>query len=83
MEEKTNNTKSKNLKKKPAKSKAQAYAKYSGMAGQLGISIAVFAYIGQWLDGYFETGQPYWTAALALTGTLGGLYLVIKDLNKM
>ena len=53
------------------------------MAGQLGISIAVFAYIGQWLDGYFGLAQPLCTAFFALFGTLGGLYLVIRDLNKM
>ena len=47
---------------------------------QMGITIVLFAYAGKWLDGYFETAQPYFTIVLALIGVIGAMYTTLKDL---
>lgn len=62
------------------KKQVNAYAKYSGLAIQLGVTIAIFAFAGQQLDSYFGTSRPYWTMVLALLGVLAGLYLTLKDI---
>lgn len=60
----------------------QAYAKYSGIAIQLGITIAIGAFIGRKLDQYFNLEKPLLTALLSLIATVGGIYLLIKGLLK-
>lgn len=55
-----------------------AYLKYSGMAFQMAGSILVFALLGRWLDGYFDTGQAL-TIVLTLIGVFGGMYVALKD----
>ena len=49
------------------------------MAFQMGVTIAVFAYIGQRLDAHFETETPFWTAGVALFGVVIALYFLLKD----
>ena len=68
-------TKKSNLRKK----QANAYMKYSGMAFQMGVTIAIFSFIGQRLDSYFETSSPFWTAGFALFGVRVALYFLLKD----
>lgn len=58
------------------------YLKFSGMGLQMGIVIALFAFLGHWLDKKYETETPYWTAGLALVGVLIAMYLMIKQLPK-
>ena len=58
------------------------YVKFSGMGLQMGITIAIFAYAGYWLDGKFETESPYYTAGLSLIGVFASLFLMIKQLPK-
>ncbi|MEM6879361.1 MAG: AtpZ/AtpI family protein [Bacteroidota bacterium] len=53
--------------------------KYAGMTTQLGASIGVCAFIGIYLDGYFEV-KPILTVLMSLVGVFGGLYLALKDL---
>jgi F0F1-type ATP synthase assembly protein I len=71
-----------NLKKKPVRQngRVQAYAKYSGMAVQLGGTIAIGAFIGRKLDQYFALEKPLLTAFFALAATVGGIYLLINGL---
>lgn len=64
-------------KKKP---QANQYLKYSGMAFQLAIVLAVGTYIGTRIDRYFQTDRPYFTAILALFSLFAGFYLTLKDL---
>lgn len=64
------------------KESSNAYMKYSGMGIQLLVIIFVGTFIGQKLDAYFQVEEGYFTAALALFSTLGGLYLILKDLIK-
>jgi F0F1-type ATP synthase assembly protein I len=74
--------KSSDYKKKPSNdtSKMRAYAQYSSKAIQLGLTIALGAFIGRKLDAYFEIDKPYLTALLSLLATIGGIYLLIRDL---
>lgn len=58
------------------------YLKFSVMGMQMGIVIAIFAYVGHWLDKKYQTDTPYFTAGLALIGVFFGLYLMIKQLPK-
>ena len=65
------------------KKQVKALGKYSGMAFQMGATIGLFAFIGQWIDGYFSTEKPYWTIFFSLFGVFAALYYFIKDVTKM
>ncbi len=67
--------KSENSPKKQVKS----YVKYSGMAIQMGVTIAFFAYIGKYIDDRYATPKPYWTMGFSLLGVLAALYFLLKD----
>ncbi len=56
------------------------YARYSGMAFQMGIIILVGTLIGRQLDKYFETSKPFLTVVMALLSIGAALYLSLKDL---
>ena len=58
------------------------YLKFSGMGMQMAITIALFAWLGTFLDKKFETDKPLWTAGLSLLGVFSGLYLMLKQLPK-
>lgn len=66
-------------KKQPKKS-ANIYLKYSGLAFQLGATIAIGAFIGYKLDEWAQFDKQYLTALFALLFTLTGLYIALKDL---
>ena len=61
------------------KKQANAYLKYSAMAFQMGAIIAVFSFIGQKIDTYYEATTSYWTAGFALLGVCFALYFLLKD----
>jgi len=56
------------------------YAKYSGMAIQMGLIILIGALIGKKLDAYFQLERPYLTVVFSLLSISAALYLVLKDL---
>ncbi len=56
--------------------------KYSGMALQLFALLAVGAWLGQKLDKWLHTAQPYFTIALILLFTTGFFYKLVKELNR-
>ena len=58
------------------------YARYSGMAIQLGATIALCAFAGRKLDTWLSFQQPLMTTLLAFLGTVAGIYLLVKDLLK-
>jgi membrane-bound metal-dependent hydrolase YbcI (DUF457 family) len=47
-------------------SKSNNFLKYSGLATQIFISIAVAAYFGKWLDRKFEMTKPIFTASCSI-----------------
>jgi len=65
--------------KKELKPRAQNYMKYSGMAFQMGIIIALGAFAGQWLDEHYQTSKPYFTVGLSLFAIFVALYSTLKD----
>ncbi|MFQ5446672.1 MAG: AtpZ/AtpI family protein [Saprospiraceae bacterium] len=54
--------------------------KYTGMAFQMGVLLAIGAFLGKKLDHYFQTERPYWTAAGVIFFLMAALYLTFKDL---
>lgn len=57
-------------------------ARFSSMTIQMGIIIALFAYIGQWLDNKYQTSNPWFTVILSLLGIVASLYLMLKEFGK-
>lgn len=55
------------------------YARYSGMAVQMVVIIAVMTYAGVWLDERREAETPVFTLILSLLGVFAALYSVLKD----
>ena len=59
------------------------WAKYSGMAFQMGIPIALGVWGGMKLDELYPLGRfPVFTISLSLLSVFGAMYWVIKDLLK-
>ena len=59
------------------------WAKYSGMAFQMGITIALGVWGGTKLDEKFPISRfPVFTIVLSLGSVFGAMYFVIKDLGK-
>lgn len=54
--------------------------RYAGLAFQLGITIAIGAFIGQKLDAWAQFDRPYLTLVCLLLFAFGGLYTALKDL---
>ncbi|MDG2504594.1 MAG: AtpZ/AtpI family protein [Crocinitomicaceae bacterium] len=63
--------------------KANKYVKFSSLGIQMGLIIFVFTKGGLWLDSYFETETPWYTVGLSLTGVIGSLSLIIREVIKM
>jgi len=59
---------------------ARSLARYGAMAFQMGIVIALFSWLGDYLDKKYQTAQPWWTIGLSLFGIFAALYLVLKNL---
>jgi hypothetical protein len=67
----------------PSRTKLRDYGKYSSMAFQMGITIALGVWGGMKLDESFPLGKfPIFTIVLSLLGVFGAMYWVIKDLLK-
>lgn len=60
------------------KKQANAYLKYSGIAFQMGIVIGLFAYAGNWADGYWQFQTPWLTILGSLFGVGLSLYILIR-----
>jgi len=58
------------------------YARYSGIAFQTGIIIALFTWGGYELDHWLNTSFPVFLAIGLLIGLILGVYLSIKDFIK-
>lgn len=65
------------------KSGISKFARFSGLGIQMGAVIAIFTWIGTYLDKKFASKTPWWTIGLSLFGVMAGLYLVIKEVIKM
>ena len=52
---------------------------FAGMAFQMGILLALGAFLGKKLDTYFATERPYLTILCLLLFLFAALYLTLKD----
>lgn len=68
--------------KKPNNSLNQ-YARFSGIAIQMGVIIGVSAWGGKKLDEHYNLNKPYLTIVCSLVGVAFALYLIIREVIKM
>lgn len=73
------NTK-KNESKKPYSN--NSYLRYSNIGFQFLAFILLGMWGGGWLDKYYQTDQPYFTAGCILFGLVAAFYALYKDLVK-
>lgn len=64
----------------PKRHNPNAVLKYSGIAFQLAIYLAIAVYIGQKLDAHFALETPYLTALCTIIALPVALYATLKDL---
>ncbi|HOW10345.1 MAG TPA: AtpZ/AtpI family protein [Bacteroidales bacterium] len=60
----------------------QDFGKYSGMAFQMLVIIAVMTWLGVKLDKVLGLSVPVFTVILSLLGVFAGIYTAIKDFIK-
>lgn len=58
------------------------YVVFSGIAFQMGATIAIFTYVGLWLDKKFPNNHLFFTVLFSLLGVIGALYSTIKQVIK-
>jgi F0F1-type ATP synthase assembly protein I len=65
------------------KQSLNAFARYSGLAFQIGGAVILGVLLGYWLDRQLETTKSHaFTITFTLMGVFLGLYSVIKDVLK-
>lgn len=60
---------------------ATNFAKYTGIAFQMLVTIGLFTYAGYQIDAYRGSKKPIFTALLSLAGVIISLYQVVRQLN--
>lgn len=63
--------------------KISKFARFSSVGIQMGAIIALFTWLGTYLDDKYKTTTAWWTLGLSLFGVIAGLTLVIKEVIKM
>lgn len=58
-------------------------ARFSSAGIQMGVVIALFTWLGTYLDGKFKNETPYWTVGLSLFGVIAGLTLIIREVIQL
>ena len=58
------------------------YARYSGLAIQMGVIIGAGTWLGTYIDGRMENETPIFTIILSLISVAVGLYTSLKDFIK-
>jgi F0F1-type ATP synthase assembly protein I len=64
------------------KEKLKAYARFSTMVIQMGVTIGLGAWFGKWLDEKSAHKTPVWTVVFSLLAIGISLYLVIREVIK-
>ena len=57
----------------------QDFGKYSGLAFQMIVIIAVMTFLGIELDKWLNFEKPVFTVVLSLFGVFAGIYTAVKD----
>lgn len=74
--------KEKEKKKKKEKEPPNAFLKYTGMATQMAVVIAMGVFGGIYLDEKLALETPWFTLILSLLSVMMALFMTIRDLNK-
>ena len=59
------------------------FARFSAAGIQMGVIIALFTWLGTYLDEKFKSKTPWWTIGLSLFGVMAGLFLIIREVIRM
>lgn len=59
------------------------FARFSSLGIQMGVIIALFTWLGTYLDEKYQTKTAWWTIGLSLFGVVAALALVIKEVINM
>ncbi len=57
------------------------YFKYTSLGIQIVAIIGVFILIGRFLDNYFLFEKPWFTLVLALLGSVGVIFMLVKKVK--
>lgn len=66
---------------KPGQNPLSSYGRYSSMAFQMGILIAIGVFGGYQLDHLLKIRFPVFTIVLSLSAVAGAIWLMIKELS--
>lgn len=58
------------------------FLSFMGFGFQMIATIAVFGWIGNYLDTYLKNSKPFLTLVFLLLGTMGSLWQLIKQVTK-
>lgn len=67
------------MKTKSKKEQLKTYARFSGVAIQMGAIITGCALLGSWLDKKYNPKGQLYTLVFTLFGVFAAMYLVIKE----
>ena len=65
------------------KRKLSTFARFSSAGIQMGVIIALFTWLGTWLDGNYQTKTPWFTIGLSLFGVIAALVIIIREVIQM
>ena len=64
------------------KEKPKSFARFIGIAAQMGVTIFLGAYLGKYLDEKYPSNKKWFTIGLTLLAVFVALYNVLRQLNK-
>ena len=59
------------------------YIRFTGIAFQLGITMYLAAYFGDWLDRYFQMKEKIFTLILIILGLVGTIWSITVQLKNI
>lgn len=65
------------------KSSVSRYARFSGIAFQMGATIFLGAYLGRYLDEKYPSNKKWFTIGLTLFAVAISLYNILRQLNRI
>ncbi len=65
------------------KKQLNSYARFSGMAIQMGLTIAGGVWTGAWLDERYPVHPQLFTIIFSLLSVFAALFLVIREVTRM
>jgi ATP synthase protein I len=66
-----------------SKKNQSKFVRFSSLGIQMGAIIALFTWLGTYLDARYNSKIPWWTIGLSLFGVLTSLVIVIREVIKM